>query len=162
MEAELKWLTQQEMEIERQREEDFWNKFQNAPWQQYPKSENRKLGVGLYDQLKKGKPMMHTLALRYFSVILRPEDIPSSPMIGTIFTGAARHCREKAYGDSFSMDEIFGFKIDNKDVFRVIKTTVNGQDRFGKNPGDNEVREAIRNGNVIEVFFIEDINSVLK
>lgn len=161
MSNELKWLTQQEMEIEAKREADFWERFQNAPWQQYPKSPNRKLGTGLYALLKQSKPMMHTLSLRYFSVFLKPSNIPSSPMMSVIFDAAADHCREKGYGSSFSMDAIFGFKIDNKDVFRIAKTLVDGKDILGVNPGENEVRQLVRNGHVVEVFFLEDVKSIL-
>lgn len=158
---ELKWLTLQELEIEKQREADFWERFCSAPWQQYPKSNSRKLGTGLYALLKQSKSIMHTLTLRYFSVFLKLSNIPSSPMMSVIFDAAAEHCREKGYGDSFSMDQIFGFRIDNKDVFRIAKTLVDGKDILGTNPGENEVRQLVRNGHIVEVFFLEDIKSIL-
>lgn len=151
-------MTQQEITAQKELEENFWKQFNEIPWPWKKIGQRDNLGKGLYNQLKKDKSSMHTLSLRYFSVILKPEDIHGSMMMSTIFNGAVRHCRKKGYGDSFSMDDIFGFKIDNKGVFHVIKITVNGQNRFGKNPGENELRKTIRDGNIVEVFFIEDIN----
>jgi hypothetical protein len=167
--SDIKWASDETLKQEKQLEEQFWKKFQELGWTSImsgPKKHG-KLGVGLYDQLKKSKSGMQTLSLRYFSVFLKQEDVPSHLINSNIvFNAAVRYCRDKKLGDSFSMCPQQGFKIENVDTFKVAKITSNGSDIIVGHLGEHEaellLKKLIENGNVIEVFFLEDIKSVLK
>lgn len=81
-------------------------------------------------------------------------------MMSIIFDAAVNYCRKNGYGDSFSMDTLTGFKIENAEVFKVAKITLNGSDISVKTD-EKKLNEYVKNGHIVEVFFMEDAKSIL-
>jgi hypothetical protein len=159
--GQLLWMDYAEMQACNELEEQFFKNWGFLRWSMPKKG----LGVGLYNKIKSMKPTMNKLSLRYFVVLLKTEDAfdqygykqPLSP----IFNGAARHSREKGYGNNFGMDAMNGFQIDQGQRFRVYDVKINNKS-IGRNPGENEIRNYIKEGNVVEVLFIEAPKDILK